>query len=108
MNEQLSKTDFSSDLQAALDTVDCILEQKGEVELADVSKQLSHAIQAVVRLRNHMADASRLDGQLPVATSLERVNGIISLMASIEYPRAGIQWPRIQKIRDHLKEVLAA
>jgi hypothetical protein len=107
MNEAMSK-DLNNHLKAALQTVESVLARQHDNEsLAQVSGQLSHAVQSVVRLRNCMTITCRAGVPHPDGISLDRINAIISVMTGIEYPLAGIHWPRIQQVRDGLKQMMA-
>lgn len=104
---ELKKEDLDIHLHTALKAVEEVLEDKGKLPLSEVSKHFSHAMRCMVVLRNHIIAAEAGTGtDLPHSLRLDKVNAQISMMASIEYPRAGIQWSRIEKIRDDLKQML--
>jgi len=106
--EQPRKETLNRDLEAALRSVETVLGWENDhVELAKVSEEFSHAVQSTVRLRNRISEARRHTEPLPEQLSLDRVNAIISMMSSIEYPLAGVHWPRIKQVRDSLRQMLS-
>lgn len=104
---ELKKEDLDRHLHTALQSVEDVLEEKGDLPLSEVSKKFSYAVRCMVELRNHIIAAEAGAGtDLPHSLRLDNVNAQISMMASIEYPRAGIQWSRIEKVWDGLKQML--
>lgn len=86
-------------LAAALETCEYTLSHRDE----NVSENMSEAVNALVNLRDRLIDEKRSgEGDPSLPGLLDRTNGLISLAASIEYPLAGFQWKRIEKIRDEL------
>jgi hypothetical protein len=107
MNKAAIKDDLNHDLQAALQSVEAVLERQQDNEnLAQVSGHFSHAVQSMVHLRNRITAIGRAGTPSPDGISLDRINALISVMAGIEYPAAGIHWPRIQQVRDGLKQMM--
>lgn len=104
--DQALRSELQQDLHEALKSVDCMLEQDEVRELAHISEQFSCLMSSLVKLRNHLTEANRQGIAVPELPSLEKVNAMISVMASIEYPRVGIHWPRIQQMRDCLDEMI--
>jgi hypothetical protein len=104
---ELKKEDLDRHLHTALQSVEEVLEDKGDLPLSEVSKKFSHAVRCMVELRNHIIAAEAGAGtDLPHSLRLDNVNAQISMMASIEYPRAGVQWSRIDQIRNGLQQML--
>jgi hypothetical protein len=104
---ELKKEDLDHHLQTALQAVEGVLQEKGSLSPHEVSGHFSHAVRCVVELRDRIiADANGQGNNLPHSLKLNNVNALISMMASIEYPRVGIQWSRIEEVRDGLKRML--
>lgn len=74
----------------------------------NVSENMSKLVRALVILRDRLIDeksAGAGDPSLPGL--LDRINSLISLVASLEYPLAGFHWNRVKEIRDHLQAMSA-
>ena len=109
MNAVPHASEFGEDLENALRSVDAVLAHKDNHEsVGEISGRFSVAVRSVVHLRNGITAANRAGTALPGTPSLDHVNALISLMAGIEYPLAGIHWSRIQRVRDDLTQMLAA
>lgn len=94
-------------LQAAIREVGGVLAGEGE-GLKDVSEQFSRAMHAVVQVRNRVTEEVRASGAAGKSPHLDRINSVISMMSSVEYPLAGIHWPRIREVHDTLREIALA
>lgn len=106
--DQALREELRQDLRSALQRIDTLLEEEEQRELEHISEQFSCLVGALVKLRNHVTQANRQGIHVPELPSLEEINAMISVMASVEYPRVGIQWPRIQQIREILGEMMQA
>lgn len=104
--DQALRSELRQDLRDALDRVDTMLEEDEVRELDHVSEQFSCLMGSLVKLRNHLIQANRDGIHVPELPSLEEVNAMISVVASVEYPRVGIHWPRIRRLRDGLDEMI--
>lgn len=91
-------------LHTALQAVETVL-ARGEAGTAEVSEGFSHAVRALTTLRRHCAERCRTDGAAGSASRLDHVNALISVMAGIEYPLAGIHWPRVRQVREELRKM---
>jgi hypothetical protein len=71
-------------------------------------ERLTKAIGKVIRLRDALI-AERRRGNFPAAreTLLQRVNAILSLTVSAEFPLVGVRWERIVGVRDALRALAA-
>lgn len=87
----------------ALAAVKHALENREKNPLPEVSK----AVRCLVPLRNQLIEEKRAgtDSTLPQAF-LDRVNGILSVAAGIEYPLGGLHRGRLEKVRDSLVQLL--
>lgn len=91
-------------LHTALQAVETVL-ARGEAGTADVSEEFSRAVRALTTLRRHSTGQRRTDGAAGPAARLDRINALISVMASIEYPLAGIHWPRVRQVCKELRKM---
>jgi hypothetical protein len=60
----------------------------------------------LIAVRNRVIEAQRRGQAASPADLLDRLNGLGSLMASIEYPLAGIHWKRLDTLRNALEDLL--
>ncbi|EKV28914.1 hypothetical protein C882_0677 [Caenispirillum salinarum AK4] len=66
---------------------------------------LTDAIRAVAELRDDRVKRWRHTGAADDRHGLDAVNAILSLLAGLEYPLAGIKWKRVSEARDSLKKL---
>lgn len=104
--ETAGDSQSSQNLHTALQAIETVL-ARGEAGTADVSEEFSRAVRALTAFRRHCADRYRAGGAAGSgsASQLERINGLISIMAGIEYPLAGIHWPRVRQVREELRKM---
>ena len=89
----------------ALSTLEVVLEDRPGELCGDVAE----AMHSLVRARDHLIAALRADreGAGPEsARHLQRINAMLSVVASLEYPLAGLHWDRMTLVRDGLREML--
>lgn len=97
--------DRARQLAPALDMLEHTLSHRDE----NVSENMSKAVRALVKARDDLIDEKRSGhGDPSLPGLLDRINSLISLAASLEYPLAGFHWKRIEEIRDHLQKMLAS
>ena len=101
------QNELKKDLHDARETVDAMLGEEKQHELGDISEQFSCLMRSLINVRNHIIQTKREGKSVPDLPSLEEINAMISLMASIEYPRIGIHWERIKQVRDGLEEMIS-
>jgi hypothetical protein len=95
-----ARRDRAGLLAAAIESCEYTLSHRGE----NVSENMSEAVSALVNLRDRLIDEKRAgEGDPSLPGLLDRINSLISLAASLEYPLAGFQWKRIETIRDALQ-----
>lgn len=85
----------------ALETLDRVLEEKpGD----DLHQRLAEAVRALVVVRDRLIGERRRGGDQD--GRLERVNAILSVLHSAEFPQAGARWQRMKQARDALAALL--
>jgi hypothetical protein len=89
----------------ALAKLDRLLDAKDtESEFQDMSE----VTRTVVKMRDELISRVRAEpGAAPPRERLDRVNALLSVVASAEMPLLGIHWDRIKKSRDLLAELAA-
>jgi len=89
----------------ALVKLDRLLDAKDtESEFQDMSE----VTRTVVKMRDELISRVRAEpGAAPTRERLDRVNALLSVVASAEMPLLGIHWDRIKKSRDLLAELAA-
>lgn len=92
-----------SELRAALEQIEEMLSRR---QPGQVSDQCSRAVSFLVRLRERMMEQDQTAPAAPL--SLARVNAILSVLAGIEFPLAGVHWKRMEQVRDALRGLLQA
>lgn len=96
-------------IQHALTSVEQVLAHENDDKYqGQVSALLSVAMRSLVQLRNNLTVAQRACASVPGMPTLDQANALISLMAGIEYPLAGIHWPRIRRVSNELTQMLGA
>jgi len=73
---------------------------------ADPVSCMADSTRMLVAARNRVIDEQRRGHGASPPDLLQRLNGLASIMASIEYPLAGIHWKRLDTLRDALKRLL--
>lgn len=95
-----ARRDRAGLLAAAREACEYTLSHRDE----NASENMSEAVSALVDLRDGLIDEKHAgEGDPGLPGLLDRVNGLISLAASVAYPSAGVQWDSIETIRDALQ-----
>lgn len=107
MSDAANSLSSRKELGAALGEIEKVLarHQPGEV-----TEQMARALQHLVCVRDHLDDGEAGDPRAAPAgngITLPRLNSLLSVLASIEYPLGGIHWKRIEQVRDCLRQSLA-
>ncbi|MFL6717237.1 MAG: hypothetical protein ACJ8G3_12845 [Burkholderiaceae bacterium] len=63
---------------------------------------LANPARTLAQARNAVITAGRADVAPGPPDVLERLNGLASVMASLEYPLGGVHWQRIETLRKEL------
>jgi hypothetical protein len=104
MNEHITK-ELRDEWSAALDAIEAVLEQRPGKHLEEVSI----AVRSLVRMRDRLIELRRTQGlSQEAAAHLHQINAMLSVVASLEYPLAGLRWQRIEQVRDGLAQMLAS
>ena len=95
--------EMREDARRALEVIERVLAQRSaEKEF----EQVAECNRRIVQLRDHLIARLRTDGPgNGVRENLDRVNVLLSMAASAEYPLQGIHWERMQKTRDLLADM---
>jgi len=105
-----SQTDtrrIERDLADVLQQVEAVLDKQGK-GFAGIDQEVSRAVCSLVDARNLLAKSERLGKPTRPSAQLDHINGLLSVLASVEYPLAGIHWPRIKQVRDDLRKLVGA
>ncbi len=74
---------------------------------AQLAAELTDAVRGVVALRDAMIVRRDRIGREPASNNrLERVNAVLSMLISNEFPLTGVRWQRIERARDALRDTL--
>lgn len=76
-----------------------------EKDPATSYEPIAEVARCVIRLRDHLIDKQR-SGEALQPDRLPRVNSLVSLASSAEYPLVGVRWNRVCMVRDVLKDLL--
>lgn len=102
MDAQLTK-ELRSEWQDALKSIETVLDERPGEHL----KEISQAMRSLIRIRDRLIDFDRERGLSANAVEhLRQINAMISVVASLEYPLAGLRWQRVELVRDGLAQML--
>lgn len=101
MPQQPASPDVRHCTQEALAACERLLEEKKPAESYEPIAEMSRCL---VRLRDQVITEQRNGAS--VRPRLDRVNAIVSLAASTEYPLVGVRWDRLCMLRDALRDLL--
>ena len=91
--------------RTALEDFTQIVERRPDVD----HEAMTQAIGKVIRLRDALIAERRRHADFPAARErlLQKVNALLSLTTSAEFPLVGVRWERIVAARDSLRELAA-
>jgi hypothetical protein len=69
-------------------------------------KALADPARMLAQVRNAAIAARRADELVSPPDLLQRLNQLASVMASLEYPLAGVHWPRVEALRKALDALI--
>ena len=91
-------------LEAVLHALEAVQPEQA----SSAMKSLAAPAQQLTRLRNDVIAMQRGGAALAPQDLLPRLNQLVSVMASLEYPLAGIHWKRIEGLRKALRSLMDA
>lgn len=104
MDAQLIK-ELSEEWDQALQALETVLDKRPGEHMAEISE----AVRRLIRVRDRLIDMRRTEGLSPEGKEhLCHINAMLSVVASLEYPLAGLRWQRIALVRDGLTKMLNA
>lgn len=87
----------------ALSAIETVLEERPGKHLEEISQ----AVCCLVQVRNRLIDVKRAQGLSPEASEhLCQINAMLSVVASLEYPLAGLRWQRVEMVRNGLSQMI--
>lgn len=102
MSELPNASDALECRSDALEAVERLLEQRPET----IDAALISTTRCLVRYRDEMIRRLRIDASDAGAVrELAQANGALSLVFGTHYPLVGLEWERLQKVRDALAEL---
>ena len=101
MAQQHTSQDVRHCMQEALSACEKLLEEKNPITSYEPIAEMTRCL---VKLRDQLISEQR-DGA-SLRPRLDRVNSIVSLAASTEYPLVGVRWDRFCMMRDALRDLL--
>lgn len=102
MDAQLAN-ELRSEWEDALSSIETVLDERPGEHM----KELSLAVRALVRARDRLIDVRRSEGLSPEGEEhLRSINAMLSVVASLEYPLAGLHWQRIKLVHEGLSQML--
>lgn len=102
MNEDIAKN-LRQGWQQALEAIETVLQERPVAHM----REIAHAVDALVRVRDRLIEFDHEQGLSPEARlHLDKINAMLSVIASLEYPLAGLHWQRIEKVRKGLDQML--
>lgn len=102
MDERITK-ELRGDWRAALDALDTVQRERSGEHM----RELSLAVRALVTVRDRLIKLHRDEGLSQEARAhLGEINSMLSVVASLEYPLAGLHWQRVGLVRDGLERML--
>ena len=69
-------------------------------------EELARAVRHLVGVRDRLISSRRSGWPFASQQHLDRVNALMSLASSAEFPVAGVRWRRLCGLRDALKELI--
>lgn len=101
--DRQTRKELRSEWDDALSAIESVLEDRPGKHVEEISQ----AVASLVRVRNRLTDVQRNKTPAPEASEhLRQVNAMLSVVASLEYPLAGLHWQRMELVRDGLAEML--
>jgi hypothetical protein len=94
-------TDLAAECRRAIALIDTALTEPPAAVTADADE----ALRVLVRVRDTLI-SERRRGDRGRAGSLLRVNGVLSLLAGVEYPAGGLHRSSLSRARDALGEIV--
>jgi hypothetical protein len=102
MDDQTLK-ELRSEWDDALSAIETALEERPGKHTGDIS----HAMNDLIRVRDRLIEVQRSPTPSPKAAEhLQQVNSMLSVVASLEYPLAGLRWQRAELVRNGLEKML--
>src|SRR5690554_2186342 len=87
--------------EEALEACERLLNEQNPATSYETIAEMSRCL---VRLRDEVIRGRRVGAS--VGARLDRINSIVSLATSSEYPLVGVRWERVSLLRDCLRELL--
>jgi len=101
MNSQRNHRPVDRCTQEALAACERLLDKQNPATSYEPIAEMSRCL---VRLRDELIREQRAGAS--VGARLDRVNSIVSLATSSEYPLVGVRWERVRLLRDCLRALL--
>ena len=99
----LANGDLLGRARMALQAFERLVDQAQDLE----HEELAQATRRLVGLRNGLIAERREHGPaFDRQPDLDRINALLSLAASAEFPLVGVRWKRLCSLRDALKELV--
>lgn len=104
MDAQLIK-ELSREWDQALQALETVLDERPGEHVAEISE----AVRCLIKARDRLIDVRRTEGlSMEGKDHLCQINAMLSVVASLEYPLAGLRWQRLKLVHDGLTKMLNA
>lgn len=104
MDSQLIK-ELRGEWHQALSALETVLDERPGEHIAEISQ----AVCSLIRVRDKLIDVNRTEGLSTEGKQhLCQTNAMLSVVASLEYPLAGLRWQRVKLVHDGLTQMLGS